>query len=96
MKSATYVVSALSAVVLAFPYDVPDFIIDVLMELTNYSSGGEASARKAARDTINEFRRTHQVHFDKHVHSSYCEFFLKDVPSLKPIHLLWGQLGQLG
>merc|ERR1712086_913859 len=65
VKSPTYVVSALSSLVLAYPYEVPDFIIDVLMELTNYSSGGEASARKAARDAINEFKRTHQDNWDE-------------------------------
>jgi len=65
VKSPTYVVSALSSVILAFPYDVPDFIIDALMELTNFSSGGEASTRKAARDAINEFRRTHQDNWDE-------------------------------
>jgi hypothetical protein len=37
VKSPTYVVSALSSLVLAYPYEVPDFIIDALMELTNYS-----------------------------------------------------------
>uniref|UniRef100_A0A914I0E6 Proteasome activator complex subunit 4 n=1 Tax=Globodera rostochiensis TaxID=31243 RepID=A0A914I0E6_GLORO len=58
-------VLALSAVVLAFPYSVPDFLPEVLMALARHSKEPQPIYGTVKR-ALNEFKRTHQDEWHTH------------------------------
>lgn len=55
----------LCAIVEAYPYDVPDFVPDVLMELANHLHD-PVPIPLTIKETMQEFKRTHQDNWEEH------------------------------
>jgi hypothetical protein len=71
-------VLGLSALIAAFPYEIPDWVPDVLVQLSKHiSDPGPISS--TVRATFSEFRRTHQDTWQRDVlggiSSDYSEFY---------------------
>lgn len=59
-------VLGLSAIVLAFPYSVPEFLPGVLMTICRFATDKSATIREAVKRTLSEFKRTHQDSWREH------------------------------
>ena len=55
----------LSAMVEAYPYDVPEFVPDILIELEKHLHDPQPIP-KTIKDTFQEFKRTHQDNWQEH------------------------------
>eukprot|EP01027_Heterolobosea_sp_BB2_P003693 GEZU01005571.1.p2 GENE.GEZU01005571.1~~GEZU01005571.1.p2 ORF type:complete len:107 (+),score=30.05 GEZU01005571.1:297-617(+) len=53
-------VLGLSALVLAFPYEVPAFMPQILMRLASYQNDRDVTIQTTVRRTLMEFWRTHR------------------------------------
>ncbi|VDN35061.1 unnamed protein product [Gongylonema pulchrum] len=58
-------VLALSAIVLAYPYSVPSFLPEVLMQLCPHTSDKQPM-QGTAKKALSEFKRTHQDSWHEH------------------------------
>uniref|UniRef100_A0A8R1I4D5 DUF3437 domain-containing protein n=1 Tax=Caenorhabditis japonica TaxID=281687 RepID=A0A8R1I4D5_CAEJA len=59
-------VLGLSAIILAFPYSVPEFLPGVLMTICRFATDKNAAIREAVKRTLSEFKRTHQDSWREH------------------------------
>src|SRR5690606_30547992 len=78
-------VLGLSAVVLAYPYDVPDFLPDVLEQLSRFTDDPPPIGGPVTKSVFDDFRRTHRDEWESRFVQLFTPAQLEAVESVSTI-----------